>query len=186
MLRQRAAPPGQIHADGFLAVAFPSDQVQILPYHRIVRDLGGHTPASFVEALRARVAVHPGGDSPADRASVAMYLAGQWSLLTLAPAPSGTSPADTLDVARLHDQVLAPVLRVGDERVDTRVDFVGGIRGPRALAQLVDEGHAGVAFALHPVSTADLMAISDAGHIMPPKSTWFEPKLRDGVLSHLI
>jgi uncharacterized protein (DUF1015 family) len=185
-LRPQAAAPARLDADGLLAVAFPSDQVQILPYHRVVKDLAGHTAASFLEALRERVAVGPGGDTPAGPGHVAMYLDGRWSAFTLAPAPPGTSPAEALDVARLHDQVLAPVLRIGDVRVDTRIDFVGGIRGPCALAQLVDAGHAAVAFAMHPVGVGDLMAIADAGEIMPPKSTWFEPKLRDGLLSHVI
>ena len=177
---------GASEADTFLGVAFPSNQAQILPYHRVVKDIAGHTPASLVDAVRARVTVAPGGDTPAGPGEVAMYLAGEWHALTLAPAPPGAAPADRLDVALLHDQVLAPVLQIGDVRVDKRIDFVGGIRGPRALAQLVDEGHAAVAFALHPVGIGDLMAIADAGGIMPPKSTWFEPKLRDGLLSHVI
>jgi uncharacterized protein (DUF1015 family) len=184
-LRERAASAARLDADGFLGVAFPSDQVRILPYHRVVKDLAGHTAGSFVDALRARVALRPGGDTPAGPGHVAMYLDGQWSTLTLAASP-GASPAQALDVAKLHDQVLAPVLRIGDVRVDKRIDFVGGIRGPRALAQLVDEGQAAVAFAMHPVGVGDLLAIADAGEIMPPKSTWFEPKLRDGLLSHII
>ena len=185
-LAERAGNGQPIEADTFLAVAFPSDQAQILPYHRVVKDLAGHTPASLLEALRARVTVRSSGDTPAGAGDVAMYLAGEWHAVTLAPAPSGAAPADRLDVARLHDQVLAPLLQIGDVRVDKRIDFVGGIRGPRALAQLVDEGHAAVAFAMHPVGVGDLMAIADAGGIMPPKSTWFEPKLRDGLLSHVI
>jgi uncharacterized protein (DUF1015 family) len=185
-LREQAASPARFEADGFLGVAFPSDQVQILPYHRVVKDLAGHTAGSFVDALGARVAVRPGGDAPAGPGHVAMYLDGQWSALTLAPASRGASPAEALDVARLHDQVLAPVLRIGDVRVDKRIDFVGGSRGPGALARLVDEGQAAVAFAMHPVGVGDLLAIADAGEIMPPKSTWFEPKLRDGLLSHII
>ena len=185
-LAERAGNGQPIEADTFLAVAFPSDQAQILPYHRVVKDLAGHTPASLLEALRARVTVRSSGDTPAGAGDVAMYLAGEWHAVTLAPAPSGAAPADRLDVARLHDQVLAPLLQIGDVRVDKRIDFVGGIRGPRALAQLVDEGHAAVAFAMHPVGVGDLMASADAGGIMPPKSTWFEPKLRDGLLSHVI
>jgi len=180
------AGDGPIQADTFLAVAFPSDQAQILPYHRTVKDLAGHTPASLLEAVGARLAVAPGSDTPTGAGEVAMYLGGRWHTLTLAPARPDASPADRLDVARLHDQVLAPVLKVGDVRVDKRIDFVGGIRGPRALAGLVDAGHAAVAFAMHPVGIDDLMTIADAGGIMPPKSTWFEPKLRDGLLSHVI
>ncbi len=115
-----------------------------------------------------------------------MYLDGAWYAVTLAPATSTADAADRLDVARLHDQVLAPLLQIGDIRTDKRIDFVGGIRGSRALMRLVDDGQAAVAFAMHPVGIADLMSIADAGDIMPPKSTWFEPKLRDGLLSHLI
>jgi uncharacterized protein (DUF1015 family) len=185
-LAARGGDSGVSEADTFLAVAFPSNQVQILPYHRVIKDLAGHTPASLLDAVRAHARVRSGGDTPAGPGEVAMYLAGEWYALTLAPAPPDAAAADRLDVALLHDQVLAPVLQIGDVRVDKRIDFVGGIRGPRALAQLVDEGHAAVAFALHPVGIGDLMAIADAGGIMPPKSTWFEPKLRDGLLSHMI
>jgi uncharacterized protein (DUF1015 family) len=184
-LRAQAAD-GPIEADTFLAVAFPSNQAQILPYHRTVKDLAGHTPASMLETLGGRLAVAPGRDTPTRTGEVAMYLGGRWHALTLAPARPDAAPADRLDVARLHDQVLAPVLKIGDVRVDKRIDFVGGIRGPRALAGLVDAGHAAVAFAMHAVGIDDLMTIADAGGIMPPKSTWFEPKLRDGLLSHVI
>jgi uncharacterized protein (DUF1015 family) len=185
-LRGQAADGSAAEADRFLGVAFPSDQAQILPYHRVVKDLAGHSPASLLEALQGRVRVGPGKDTPGGRGEVAMYLAGEWHALTLAPASPGAAPADRLDVARLHEQVLAPLLQVGDVRVDKRIDFVGGIRGPRALARQVDEGRAAVAFAMHPVGVDDLMAIADGGGIMPPKSTWFEPKLRDGLLSHMI
>lgn len=180
------AGEGAMEADTFLAVAFPHDQTQILPYHRVVKDLAGHTPASLLEALAATVGVAPGTDTPGGPGEVAMYLAGRWYTLRLAPATSGTPAADRLDVSLLHDQVLGPLLGVGDPRTDKRIDFIGGIRGPRALAARVDEGAAAVAFAMHPVSVEDLMRIADSGGIMPPKSTWFEPKLRDGLLSHLI
>ncbi len=119
-------------------------------------------------------------------ASVAMYLAGRWYGLELAAAPAGAPTADRLDVARLQDQVLAPLLGIGDPRTDERIGFVGGIRGRAALADLVDSGAAAVAFAMQPVTIEQLMQIADDGGIMPPKSTWFEPKLRDGLLSHLI
>jgi uncharacterized protein (DUF1015 family) len=186
VLADRAGATPATEAGRFLAVAFPSNQVQILPYHRVVKDLAGHTPASLLDALRARVTVAAGSDTPAGTGEVAMYLGGKWHILTLAPAPPGAAPADALDVARLHEQVLAPLLQIGDVRLDKRIDFVGGIRGPRALAGVVDEGHAAVAFSMHPVGVGDLMAIADGGGIMPPKSTWFEPKLRDGLLSHVI
>jgi uncharacterized protein (DUF1015 family) len=185
-LRTQAGHAQPIEADTFLGVAFPSDQVRILPYHRVVKDLAGHTPASLLDAVRARLTVSPGTDTPSKPGEVAMYLDGRWHTLALVPASPDAAAADRLDVARLHDQVLAPVLRIGDVRVDKRIDFVGGIRGPRGLQELVEAGRAAVAFAMYPVGIADLMAIADSGGIMPPKSTWFEPKLRDGLLSHLI
>jgi len=185
-LRERTPGDGATEADTFLAVAFPDDQTQVLPYHRVVKDLAGHTAASFLEALGAHVSVAPGTETPGRPGEVAMYLAGAWYTLRLAPAAAGTSAADRLDVSLLHEQVLAPLLGIGDPRTDKRIDFIGGIRGPGALAARVDEGAAAVAFAMHPVSVEDLMRIADSGGIMPPKSTWFEPKLRDGLLSHLI
>ena len=185
-LRERTPGEGPIEADSFLAVAFPDDQTQVLPYHRVVKDLAGHSPESFLEVLGARVGVAPGGDTPSGPGEVAMYLAGRWYTLRLASAADATPPADRLDVQLLHEQVLAPLLGVGDPRTDTRIDFIGGIRGPGALAERVDGGGAAIAFALCPVSVTDLMQIADSGGIMPPKSTWFEPKLRDGLMTHLI
>jgi len=185
-LRERTPGEGPIEADTFLAVAFPDDQTQVLPYHRVVTDLAGYAPESFLEALEAHVGVASGGDAPGGPGEVAMYLAGQWYTLRLASAANDTPPADRLDVQLLHEQVLAPLLGVGDPRTDKRIDFIGGIRGPGALAERVDSGRAAVAFALYPVSVRNLMQIADSGGIMPPKSTWFEPKLRDGLLTHLI
>ena len=124
-LRERAPGGGAIEADTFLAVAFPDDQMQVLPYHRVVKDLAGHTPASFLEALAARVDVGPGTETPGGQGEVAMYLAGRWYTLRLAPAAAGDSAADRLDVSRLHAQVLGPLLGIGDPRTDTRIDFVG-------------------------------------------------------------
>jgi uncharacterized protein (DUF1015 family) len=185
-LRERTPGNDEMEADTFLAVAFPGDQTRILPYHRVVKDLAGHSPEAFLAALAERVGVAPGTDTPGGPGEVAMYLAGRWYALRLVPAPADSPAADRLDVSLLHDQVLAPVLGVGDPRTDERIDFIGGIRGPRALVERVDDGGAAVAFALHPVSVEDLMRIADSGGIMPPKSTWFEPKLRDGLLTHLI
>jgi len=185
-LREGSSDPGPAEADTFMAVAFPDDQTQLLPYHRVVKDLAGQTPATFLEALGGRVAVGPGTDTPAGQGRVSMYLDGRWYALSLAPGAPGAAAADALDVSLLHDQVLAPLLGIGDPRTDKRIDFIGGIRGPGALAARVDSGRAAVAFAMYPVSVGDLMRIADAGGIMPPKSTWFEPKLRDGLLTHLI
>ena len=186
--------PGNSHAgeaDSFLAVAFPHDQTLILPYHRYVLDLAGRRAEAFLLELQTRLDVEPevaDGEvsRPTGAGSVAMYLAGRWFTLHLRPAPAGAATADTLDVARLQDQVLAPLLDVGDPRTDQRIGFVGGIRGRAALVALVDSGAAAVAFAMQPVAIEELMKIADDGGIMPPKSTWFEPKLRDGLLSHLI
>ena len=172
--------------DTFLAVAFPGDQTQILPYNRVVKDLGSYTPESFLQALHQRLAVKPGPAIPARKGEVAMFLNGAWHTLEMTPAPAGTDPAGMLDVSRLHDLVLAPLLGIGDVRTDKRIDFVGGARGTGQLESLVSSGRAAVAFSMYPVSVADLMQISDSGGIMPPKSTWFEPKLRDGLLSHVI
>jgi uncharacterized protein (DUF1015 family) len=185
-LRETTAGGGPLEADAFLAVAFPDDQVQVLAYHRLVRDLGGRTSADFLDALRATHEVAPGGPTPAGPGQVAMYLDGRWHALRLRPAAPDAPVADRLDVSLLQDQVLAPLLGIGDPRTDRRIDFVGGIRGSAALVAAVDGDAAAVAFAMHPVGVGDLMAIADAGGIMPPKSTWFEPKLRDGLLTHLI
>jgi uncharacterized protein (DUF1015 family) len=174
-------------AGRFLAVAFPHNQVRILPYNRVVRDLAGRTPDDFAAALRARFAVTEGGSVPDRAGRVAMYLDGRWYEVQLTGVePEDDSRASTLDVALLQRHVLEPLLGIGDVRTDTRIDFVGGARGARTLEQLVDSGRAAVAFSMFPVSVDDLMGVSDEGGIMPPKSTWFEPKLRDGLLTHLI
>ena len=183
-LRGSTGGPGEW--DTVLAVAFPDNQVQVLPYNRVVKDLGAHTPASLLARLREQFTVKGGPASPARRGDVAVFLDGQWHTIVLGDPPRGLEAADRLDVSRLQDTVLTPLLGVGDVRTDTRIDFVGGARGTSALETLVTSGKAAVAFSLYPVSVDDLMQISDAGGIMPPKSTWFEPKLRDGLLSHLM
>ena len=173
-------------ADLFIAVAFPDTEMQILPYNRIVKDLAGATPADFLAALGRVVTVSDGAPRPRRAGQVAMYLDGRWHTIVLAPPPAGTSRADALDVEQLQRQVLGPLLKIGDPRTDKRIDFVGGIRGTAELEKAVSGGRAAVAFSMFPVAIADLMAIADDGGIMPPKSTWFEPKLRDGLLVHLI
>ncbi len=184
---EQLASEGPGEHERFLAVAFPDNQMHILPYNRVVRDLEGQTPEAFVERLAARLTISAGGPpTPARRGEVAMYLAGQWSTIVLGPPAPGLSADAALDVSRLQDGVLSPLLGIADVRTDKRVDFVGGIRGTRELETLVDSGQWAVAFSLAPVSIDDLIRISDMGGIMPPKSTWFEPKLRDGLLSHLI
>lgn len=169
-----------------LAVAFPHDQVQVLAYNRVIKDLGGLTPDAFLDAVRTRFHVSDGDAVPTARGTIAMYLAGRWLSLTPTQTPDASDPIASLDVSVLQNELLAPLLGIVDVRTDKRIDFVGGIRGTGELERHVDEGRFAVAFSLHPVSVADLMAVSDTGGIMPPKSTWFEPKLRDGLLLHVI
>jgi uncharacterized protein (DUF1015 family) len=172
--------------DRVLAVAFPDNQMQILPYNRVVREVNGLTNDQFLDALRRHLTVSETVSDTSNRKGFAtMYLAGRWYGLEFGETTASDAAA-SLDVSRLQDTVLGPILGIHDVRTDRRIDFVGGIRGPAELKRLVDSGHAAVAFALYPVTVGDLMKIADAGAIMPPKSTWFEPKLRDGLLSHLI
>ena len=179
--RRSLAEKGAGEHDRMLAVAFPDNQMQVLPYNRVVRDLHGLTANEFLGSLKRRLTVAEGGPAtPAHKGEVAMYLGGAWYTLTLpARAPS-------LDVDILENTILEPILGIYDVRTDKRIDFVGGIRGASALEQLVISKSFAVAFSMFPVSVEDLMRVSDAGEIMPPKSTWFEPKLRDGLLSHLL
>ena len=184
---QALAAEGPGEHERFLAVAFPDAQMQVLPYHRVVRDLRGRSAEAFRAAVADRFAVIDGGPAaPARRGQVAMYVGGAWSTIELGATPPGMTPDGALDVSRLQDGLLTPLLGIADIRTDKRIDFVGGIRGTGELERLVDGGEFAVAFSLYPVSVDDLMRIADAGGIMPPKSTWFEPKLRDGVLSHLV
>ncbi|HEY9466022.1 MAG TPA: DUF1015 family protein, partial [Vicinamibacterales bacterium] len=171
--------------DTFLAVAFPESQVRILPYNRVVTDLGDRTPDAFLEAVRQRFAVQEGPAVPMRAGDVSMLVNGTWYTVTLDQAGGGAA-TDRLDVSRLQDLILNPLLGIGDPRSSTRIDFVGGLRGTAELERAVQSGRAAVAFSMHPVSVHDLMTIADQGGIMPPKSTWFEPKLRDGLLSHTI
>jgi uncharacterized protein (DUF1015 family) len=172
--------------DTMLAVAFPHDQVQVLAYNRVVADLNGLTPEAFLTALRQAFHVTPGSAEPRRRGELSMYLAGRWYTLVPVQSTDQTDAIRSLDVSVLQEQLLEPILGIADVRTDRRIDFVGGVRGTGALEQQVDSGRFAVAFSLFPVSVADLMAVSDAGAIMPPKSTWFEPKLRDGLLIHVI
>ena len=174
-------------ADTFIAVAFPDSQVQILPYNRTVKDLAGRSASQFLALLREKFPVRDGAAAPSRKGEVSMYLDTRWYVVDLSKAkPEDDSRASSLDVALLQRHVLEDMLRIGDIRSDKRIDFVGGARGAAALEQAVDSGHSAVAFAMFPVSVDDLMTISDTGGIMPPKSTWFEPKLRDGLLIHTI
>ena len=185
--RARERFPDSEEARFFLAVAFPSDQLRILPYHRVVRGLNGMNPEEFIAEMSRRFPVAPGPDRPTRKGQVSMYVAGRWYIIDLGSGGASAGHLlDSLDGNVLQERVLRPVLGIGDIRTDTRVDFVGGARGTRALEQRVDAAEKAVAFSMYPVSMADLMQVSDAGEIMPPKSTWFEPKLRDGLLIHEI
>lgn len=169
-----------------LAVAFPHDQVQILPYNRVVKDLGGKTAEQFLRAVGERFHVAPGPAAPVRAGDIAMYFQGGWHTLRARVAPDPRDAIASLDVSILQDNLLGPILDIVDVRTDTRIDFVGGARGTGELERHVQSGKFAVAFSLYPVGVADLMAVADAGAIMPPKSTWFEPKLRDGLLIHVV
>jgi uncharacterized protein (DUF1015 family) len=182
---------GTVLGDGadattFLAVAFPHDQVQILPYNRVVKDLGGLSRDDFMNAVRERFDVQPGPASPAARGDLSMYFEGAWHRLRPVANADPSDAIGSLDVSVLQEQLLAPILKIADVRTDKRIEFVGGKRGAGEIERLVTSGKAAVGFSLYPVGVSDLMAVSDAGSIMPPKSTWFEPKLRDGLLIHVI
>ena len=172
----------------FLAVLFPADQLEILPYNRVVGDLNGLSPAEFVARLGAIGTVRQLDAAPTPGAgSLGIFVGSQWYQLDF-PTDSidATDPIGSLDVSLLHERVLGPLLNVGDPRTDPRIDFVGGARGAEELERRVVEGRAAAAFLLHPTSMQQLMAVSDAGEVMPPKSTWFEPKLRSGLFVHTL
>ncbi|MBA3439757.1 MAG: DUF1015 domain-containing protein [Pyrinomonadaceae bacterium] len=173
----------------FLAVIFPADQLRILPYNRIVRDLNNLTPQEFLMRVGELFRITEGTSSvPEAPGQWNMYLGHRWYNLAFirGARQAHTNMSASLDVSVLQDNLLDPILGIKDVRTDKRIDFVGGIRGTSELERLVDNGCAEVAFSLYPTSVDDLLRVSDAGEIMPPKSTWFEPKLRDGLLSHCI
>jgi uncharacterized protein (DUF1015 family) len=188
---RRASNPqhtGEEEYNWFLATLFPSGGLRILPYHRVVRDLGGHSPAQFIERLRAVGKVtQVENPNPPRPGSFSFYTDGAWHLLELDPATiPANDPIRSLDAALLEERVLGPILGVGDIRTDKRVDFVGGIRGTAELERRVNSGEMALGIALYPVTVEQLMAVSDAGAIMPPKTTWFEPKLRSGLFVHTL
>jgi len=186
---RRAANPnhrGDEEYNWFLAVLFPGDQLTIMPYNRVVRDLGGKSPAEVLQALRLVGRVSPADHpSPSRPGTFCVYLGDAWYWVELDEERiDRKDPIGSLDVSLLQDQVLGPILGVGDPRTDKRLDFVGGIRGPAELERRVNSGEMAIAFSLYPTTVDQLMAVSDAGAIMPPKSTWFEPKLRSGLFVH--
>ncbi len=182
-------PAGQEPYDYFLSVIFPDDQMQILAYNRVVRDLHGLAPADFIDRVgeRFEVASSSAPVTPGSVGEFGMYLDGQWYRLRILPDRIPASdPVSRLDVSLLADNLIEPVLGISDPRRDKRIDFVGGIRGLAELERRVDSGEMAAACSLFPTRLEDLMAVADAGQVMPPKSTWFEPKLADGLVSHVL
>lgn len=171
----------------FLAVIFPDNQLAIMDYNRAVKDLNGLGKADFLKQLEGKFTVKPWSrQKPPSRHTAAMYLDRQWHLLTMKPEfINEQDPQKRLDVSLLQENLLAPVLGIANPRTDQRIDFIGGLRGLGELERIVDDGSHAVAFAMYPVSISDLIAIADAGEVMPPKSTWFEPKLRSGLIVNI-
>ncbi|WP_177994614.1 DUF1015 domain-containing protein [Victivallis lenta] len=169
----------------FLTVAFPADQLKILPYNRAVRTLNHHTPATFLTLIGEKFRISPAEDGEvAHSGEFKFYLAHEWYLARPKFDLSKLNVIEQLDVSILQDNVLAPLLGIDDPRTSREIDFIGGIRGTQELVRLVDSKEYAIAFSMHATTVDQLMAIADAGEIMPPKSTWFEPKLRDGLVSH--
>jgi uncharacterized protein (DUF1015 family) len=190
-IERRAANPGHTGEEEynwFLAVLFPAGGLRIMPYHRVIRDLNGQTPERVLARLQEVGRLSPVADpGPPRPGSFGIYLAKRWYRLELDPAsiPSG-DPIRSLDAALLEERVLGPILGIGDIRTDKRIDLVGGIRGTPELERRVNSGEMALAVAMYPVTVDQLMAVADAGAIMPPKTTWFEPKLRSGLFVHTL
>ncbi len=179
---------GEGHSANFLTVIFPHNQMQILPYNRVLKDLNGLSPSQLLAKLEAVFTIATGGSpTPTGKHDLSLFLGGQWLSLKFRPQLTATNdPIESLDVTLLQKHVLAPLFGIDDPRTSKRINFVGGIRGTAELEKLVNSGDYACAFSMFPTSIEDLMAIADAGGIMPPKSTWFEPKLRDAMFCHMI
>jgi len=179
---------GAGHSGQFLAVIFPHNQMQILPYNRVLKDLNGRTLAQLLEVLGAVFAIDAAGQAvPCNKHEISFYFQGKWQTLVFQQKLLNSEDLiETLDVTLLQNNILGPVFGIDDPRTSRRINFVGGIRGTAELEKLVDSGEYACAFSMFPTSIEDLMSIADAGGIMPPKSTWFEPKLRDAMFCHLI
>jgi uncharacterized protein (DUF1015 family) len=172
----------------FLTVIFPHNQMQILPYNRVLKDLNGQSPSQLLAKLEGVFQIATGGNpKPVGKHELSLFISGQWLSLKFRTQLTNTSdPIEGLDVTLLQKHVLAPLFGIDDPRTSKRINFVGGIRGTAELEKLVNSGEYACAFSMFPTSIVDLMAIADAGGIMPPKSTWFEPKLRDAMFCHMI
>jgi uncharacterized protein (DUF1015 family) len=176
-------------ADYFLTTLFPSNQLYIMDYNRLVKDLNGHTEESFLALIQDKFDLVKMGNSavqPSKLHEFGIYLSGTWYQASAKAGIFTSDPIGILDVTILQNNLLEPVLNITDPRTDSRIDFVGGIRGLGELEKRVNSGEMKVAFSLYPVTIDQLFDIADSGNVMPPKSTWFEPKLRDGLLTHLI
>jgi uncharacterized protein (DUF1015 family) len=183
------AHPNFRHSSSFLTVIFPHNQMQILPYNRVLKDLNGHTPDQLLHKLAAVFVVEAASGPPVlqRKHELGLFITGKWHRLTFRPQfTAAKDPIEQLDVTLLQKNILAPIFGIDDPRTSKRINFVGGIRGTAELEKLVNSGEYACAFSMFPTSIEDLMAIADAGGIMPPKSTWFEPKLRDGMFCHMI
>lgn len=188
-LKRRVENPGYTGEEPFnyfLSVLFPDEELMILPYNRVVKDLNGLSREQFFEAVKEKFELEEIGKepyAPAEKGTFGMYLDNTWYALKVLPQYKSADPVKELDVSILQDQLLAPVLGIGDPRTDKRIDFIGGIRGLKELERRVSEDMK-IAFSMYPTSIEELLAVADAGLLMPPKSTWFEPKLRSGLFIH--
>jgi len=186
---EKGAVAGENSWDYFLCVAFPHDETRILDYNRVIKDLNGRSPTELLEQIAASFVIEetPGMAKPTREKQFGMYLDGQWYMLEIdSELVPQDDPVARLDVSLLQDNLISPLLGVADPRTDNRIDFVGGIRGLAELERRVNSGEMQIAFALYPTSMEALMAVADADEVMPPKSTWFEPKLADGLVSHVL
>jgi len=188
MMDENPKHNGEEEYNYFFAVLFPAEQLKILPYNRIFFNLNGNTPEEFIEKVKKNFIIED-TDSPVPhvKREIKLYLAGKWYLLTPNNnVKNADNVGDNLDASILQNYLLYPVLGIKDPRTDMNIDFIGGIRGTAELEKLVNMGKAKAAFSMYPVEVHDLLNVADAGEVMPPKSTWFEPKLRDGLLTHII
>jgi uncharacterized protein (DUF1015 family) len=188
---RKAANPahsGEEAYNYFLSVIFPAHEMRILDYNRVITDLNGLTAEAFLDKIKGAFEVEAAAEAvkPATPGQFGLYLAGKWYKLSIKPGLIPNDPVGRLDVSLLQNNLIAPILGISDPRRDKRIDFVGGIRGLPELEKRVNSGEMALALSLHPTRMQDLMAVADANEVMPPKSTWFEPKLADGMASHML
>lgn len=187
--KSKARLSGHPQSDFFLTTLFPANELYIMDYNRVIKDLNGLSTQAFIEKISEKFEIKEVGTEPYRPEALhqfGMYLEGKWYKLSSKPGTYAEDPIGILDVSILQENLLDPVLGIKDQRTDKRIDFVGGIRGLEELSRRVDSGEMALAFSLYPVTIHQLFDIADSGNVMPPKSTWFEPKLRDGLLTHLV